>query len=83
MSSDDKCAGRAAVTWFTHHEHGGFATHRAAVGAADLSVMHIGSGWSWLVRRAGADVAEGTADSLAAAREAAIAAARTEIARLP
>jgi hypothetical protein len=64
--------------WFTRHEHGGFPTERAAFGDCDLSVIYIGSGWSWLVRRDGADIAEGTADNLAAAQQAAEAAAHPQ-----
>jgi hypothetical protein len=62
--------------WFERKELGGFTVQRSAVGAADLSVMPLGPGrWSWLVRRAGVDIAEGEADSLAAAQQAAEAAA--------
>ena len=54
----------------------GIPVQRAALGDADLSVIHIGRRWSWLVRRDGHEVAEGTADSLATAQEAAEAAAQ-------
>jgi hypothetical protein len=57
--------------WYTvAHEHGGFPVWCAAVGDAKLTAMNIGSGWSWVVRRHGEVVAEGTADSLAAAEAA-------------
>jgi hypothetical protein len=49
------------VHWFTHLEHGGFPVEKAAVGSCDLSVLHVGGNWEWLVRQAGRDVAEGTA----------------------
>jgi hypothetical protein len=39
--------------WFTQHECGGFAIERAALGSCDLSVLHIGAEWQWLVRQAG------------------------------
>jgi hypothetical protein len=46
--------------WFTQHEQGGFRVRCAALGDADLSVMPLGHGrWSWLLRRDGADIAEG------------------------
>jgi hypothetical protein len=65
----------------TDHAHwisdtfSGVPVQRAALGEADLSVMRIGPRWSWLVRRDGAEVAEGAADNLAAAQQAAEAAA--------
>jgi hypothetical protein len=56
---------------FTQQEHGGFPVERAALGSCDLSMMHIGSEWQWLVRQAGRDVAEGAARTAAdAQREA-------------
>ena len=33
----------------------------AAIGSCDLSVLHVGGEWQWLVRQAGRDVAEGAA----------------------
>jgi hypothetical protein len=48
---------------FEHREQGGFPVQRGALGDCDLSVMHIGGEWQWLVRRAGRDVAEGAARS--------------------
>jgi len=47
--------------WFTHLERGGFPIERAALGTCDLSVLHVGGEWQWLVRQAGRDVAEGAA----------------------
>jgi hypothetical protein len=47
--------------WFTQHEQGGFPVERAALGSCDLSVLHVGGEWQWLVRQAGRDVSEGTA----------------------
>jgi hypothetical protein len=47
--------------WFTQYEHGGFPIERAALGSCDLSMVHIGGEWQWLVRQAGRDVAEGAA----------------------
>jgi hypothetical protein len=47
--------------WFTAHEYGFFPIERAALGACDLSVLHVGGEWQWLVRRDGHDVAEGAA----------------------
>jgi hypothetical protein len=47
--------------WHTQHEHGGFPIECAALGPYDLSVLHIGGEWQWLVRRDGRDVAEGAA----------------------
>jgi hypothetical protein len=47
--------------WFTHLEHGGFPIERAALGSCDLSILHVGGEWQWLVRQAGRDVAEGAA----------------------
>jgi hypothetical protein len=37
--------------WFTHREHGGFPVEKAALGSCDLSVLHIGGEWEWLVRQ--------------------------------
>jgi hypothetical protein len=54
--------------WFTHKEHGGFPIERAAVGSCDLSVLHVGGEWQWLVRQAGRDVAEGSARAAADAQ---------------
>jgi hypothetical protein len=47
--------------WFTQAEHGGFPAERAALGSCDLSILHIGGEWQWLVRQHGRDVAEGAA----------------------
>jgi hypothetical protein len=49
--------------WFTHLEHGGFPIEKAALGSCDLSVLHVGGEWQWLVRQAGRDVAEGAAQA--------------------
>jgi hypothetical protein len=49
--------------WFTHREAGGFPVERAVLGDCDLSVLHVGGEWQWLVRREGRDVAEGAARS--------------------
>jgi len=49
--------------WFTDHEQGGFPVERAALGSCELSVLHIGGEWQWLVRHDGRDVAEGVAPS--------------------
>lgn len=51
----------ALAHWFTQHKHGGFPVERAALGSCDLSMLHIGGEWQWLVRRDGRDVAEGAA----------------------
>ena len=57
--------------WLTQQEHGGFPLERAALGSCDLSVLHIGGEWQWLVRQAGRDVAEGAArDQTDAQRQA-------------
>jgi hypothetical protein len=61
--------------WFTHQEHGGFSFEKAALGSCDLSVLHVGGEWQWLVRQAGRDVAEGAARTANDARREAIAAA--------
>ena len=50
--------------WFTHREHGGFPIEKAALGSCDLSALHVGGEWQWLVRQAGRDVAEGAAPHL-------------------
>jgi hypothetical protein len=49
--------------WFTHREHGGFPVEKAALGSCDLSVLHVGGEWEWLVRQDGRDLAEGAARS--------------------
>jgi hypothetical protein len=54
--------------WFTQHERGGFPVERAALGSCDLSVLHVGREWQWLVRQAGRDVAEGAAPAVADAQ---------------
>ena len=46
--------------WFTQHEQGGFPIEKAALGSCDLSVLHVGGNWEWLVRQDDRDVAEGT-----------------------
>jgi len=48
---------------FDHREAGGFPVQRAAVGDCDLSVVHVGGEWQWLIRCAGRDIAEGAARS--------------------
>jgi hypothetical protein len=50
--------------WFTQQEHGGFPVERAALGSCDLSILHVGGEWQWLVRQAGRDVAEGAAPAV-------------------
>jgi hypothetical protein len=65
--------------WFEHREWGGFPAQCAAVGDCDLSVLHADDTWHWLVRRDGVDLAEGEADSLIAAQQAAEAAARRRV----
>ena len=55
--------------WFTQHEHGSCPFECAALGGYDLSVLHIGGEWQWLVRRDGVDVAEGAARRFREARE--------------
>jgi hypothetical protein len=52
---------RLQAYWFRQHEQGGFPVERAALGSCELSVLYVGGEWQWLVRRAGRDVAEGTA----------------------
>jgi hypothetical protein len=49
--------------WFTQHEDGGFPIEKAALGCCDLSILHVGGEWQWLVRQAGRDIAEGAARS--------------------
>jgi hypothetical protein len=49
--------------WFMHLEHGGFPIEKAALGSCDLSVLHVGGEWEWLVRQDGRDLAEGAARS--------------------
>ena len=61
--------------WFTQHERGGFPIEKAALGSCDLSILHVGGEWQWLVRQAGRDVAEGAARTADDARREAIAAA--------
>jgi len=61
--------------WFTQHEDGGFPVQRAALGSCDLSMMHIGGEWQWLVCQAGCDVAEGAATAADEAQRQAEAAA--------
>jgi hypothetical protein len=39
------------TSWFTYHEQGGFPVERAALGSCDLSVLHVGDEWQWLVRQ--------------------------------
>ena len=62
--------------WFSHQEAGGVPIEKAAIGSCDLSVLHVGGEWQWLVRQAGRDVAEGAARDLADAKRAAESAAR-------
>jgi hypothetical protein len=63
------------MDWFVTYE-GGFSIEWAAAADCDLSVMYSGDkGWSWLIRRNGVDIAEGTAGSVYEAREDAEAAA--------
>ena len=54
--------------WFTVREQGGFPVERAALGPCELSALHVGGEWQWLVRQDGCDVAEGSASSSEAAR---------------
>jgi hypothetical protein len=56
-----KASEKLAAHWFTQHEQGGFPIERAALGSCELSVLHIGGDWQWLVRQSGRDVEEGTA----------------------
>ena len=63
--------GAMTAQWFTQHEHGGFPIERAALGSCDLSMLHIGGEWHWLVRQAGRDVAEGAARTAVDAQRAA------------
>jgi hypothetical protein len=55
--------------WFTHLEHGSFPIERAALGTCDLSVLHVGGEWQWLVRQAGRDVAKGAARTFVDAQQ--------------
>lgn len=52
---------KTLVHWFKQHDHGGFPVELAALGSCDLSVIHIGREWQWLVRQGGRDVVEGAA----------------------
>ena len=61
--------------WFMQYEHGSFPIERAVLGACDLSVLHVGGEWKWLVRRHGRDAAEGFAHTARDARKQAEAAA--------
>lgn len=54
--------------WFTQHEQGGFPVERGYFGSCELSALHIGGEWQWLVRQEGRDVAEGSAPSADAAK---------------
>jgi hypothetical protein len=54
--------------WFTQHEQGGFPIERATLGSCDLSILHIGGEWQWLVRQHGRDVAEGATPAAADAK---------------
>jgi hypothetical protein len=54
--------------WFTSSEKNGFPVERAALGSCDLSLLHVGGEWQWLVRQDGRDVAEGAALSADDAR---------------
>ena len=63
------CSSPLLAHWFTQHGHGSFPFECAALGAYDVSVLHIGGEWQWLVRRDGVDVAEGAARTFRAARE--------------
>jgi hypothetical protein len=40
-------------------QQGGFPVERAALGACELSALHIDGEWQWLVRQEGRDVTEG------------------------
>jgi hypothetical protein len=50
--------------WFTEDEDGGFPVEKAALRSCDLSVLHVGGKWQWLVRHADRDVTEGVARGL-------------------
>jgi hypothetical protein len=54
--------------WFTEKKHGGFPVEKAGLGCCDLSALHVGGEWQWLVRSHGRDVAEGGAQRLCDAR---------------
>ena len=47
--------------WFEHKEQSGLRVLRAALGDCDLSLLHVGGEWQWLVRQHGRDIAEGAA----------------------
>jgi hypothetical protein len=57
-----------AAHWFTRREQGGFPVECAALGSCDLSVLHVGGEWQWLVRQDGRDMAEGKARAAADAK---------------
>jgi hypothetical protein len=40
-----------------------------SLGSCDLSVLHVGGEWQWLVRQAGRDVAEGLARAVVDAQQ--------------
>jgi hypothetical protein len=52
---------KSQAYWFSSREKNGFPVERAALGLCDLSIMHIGGEWQWLVQQFGQDVAEGGA----------------------
>jgi hypothetical protein len=43
-------AGDLMAHWFTQHEHGGLPTEWAAVDGCDLSALHVGGEWHFLVQ---------------------------------
>jgi hypothetical protein len=55
--------------WFTQREQSGFPVEKAALGSCDLSMLHVGGEWQWLVRQAGRDVAEGAVPAAVDARQ--------------
>ena len=55
--------------WFTQHEFGGFPVERAALGSCDLSALHVGGEWQWLVRQADRDIDEEMARSAVEAKQ--------------
>ena len=57
------------IRWVVTEQLGAIPVERAALGSCDLSVIHIGGEWRWLVRLDGHDVAEGTALTAQDARE--------------
>jgi hypothetical protein len=59
---------KTAAHWFTDHEQGGFPIERAALGSCDLSVLHVGDEWQWLVRQDSRDLAEGSARAVTDAK---------------